>query len=443
MNMSTIKISNLSKPVAVALDWQVLPGLTSESKEIDALAKLAGTKIGSVVADEGTGVTILGLSSTNTTGTTCGAAWLAKASARESIVLIEPLEDGRLWLCAVRAGLPVPGLDIIIDSAELAQRLPEFIQDGQDPRICSTLDSLTDFGYANVSPQSFAELVANTKPEKLARIAGTSPVLIVGGVAVAVALAGWLGGGAYLDKLTNEKTAAASAEVSRKQQITNIELARKNAAARRDQAVAMLRTNVLGQPSMTSMMQAMLGSVEAVPTSLAGWNLAGFDCMPNVCQATWTRTPVGTVVGFLQQAESKGWQVKAAAGNVATTLYLVDSQARSAGVDDLAEEAIFRPAFESKLQLLQLAGMHYGFSAAAPVEPVATAQKGMPPIAASSLPAVQALPWKMGKATVRGVNLFTLRGTPDYLEHPGVAIKRISADMKSNEWTMELTYATR
>ena len=187
----------------------------------------------------------------------------------------------------------------------------------------------------------------------------------------------------------------------------------------------------------------MLSSVEAIPTAIAGWNVAGFDCTPSVCQATWARTPVGTVVGFLQQAEAKGWQVKTATGNIATTLYLVDSQARVAGVDDLAEEAIFRSAFESKLQLLQLAGMQYGFVAAVSVDPVAVALKGAPPIPASSLSVVQALPWKMGSATVRGFNLFALRGTPDYLDHPGVAIKSITADMKSNEWTMELIYATR
>lgn len=442
--MSTIKISNLTKPVAVALDWQVLPGLTSESKEIAALAKSAGTRIGSVVADEGTGVTILGLSSTKTAGVPCGAAWLAKASARESIVLIEPLEDGRLWLCAVRAGLPVPGLDVVIDSSDLTQRLPAFIQDGQDPRICSTLDNLLDFGYSNVTPQSFAELVANTKAERLARISGTSPVLIIGGVAVAVALGAWFGGGAYLDQIANEKSAAASADVVRKQQIANAELVRKAAALRREQAIDILRLNVLGQPSVTSLMGAMLKSVESMPTSVAGWNVDGIDCLPNVCQVTWARTPVGTVVGFLQAASGNGWQVKSAAGDAASTLYLVDASAREATVDDLVEEASFRPAFESKLQQLQLAGLHYGFLPAAAVEPpVAAAVIGMPAAPPAGLPALAPLPWKMGTAVVRGVHLFALRGTPDYLDHPGVAIKHVAADMKSNEWTLELTYATR
>jgi hypothetical protein len=443
--MASISIANIAKPVAVALDWHVLPGHTSERKEIDGFSKSAGLKIGVTLTDEVTGVTILGLSSEKSQGIACGAAWLAKASGRDTVVLVEPLEDGRLWLCAVRAGLPVQGLDIVIDAVDLQQRLPEFLQDNND-RICSTLENLDSFGYINVIPQSFAELVANTKQEKLTRVSGMSPVLVYGSVATAVALLGWLGGSAYLDQLAQQRNAQASAANARKMQANAAELARKAQALRRVQAENILKGAVLGQPTVAAEMKALFASIESLPTSVAGWGISTLDCEPKMCLVTWNRTPVGTVAGFVQAAETNGWLLMGVAGDSASTGFSLDADSRVANVDDIVVAPIFRAAFETKLQQMQLAGLKYTFPASQSVEaslPAPPMTPGAPtPAAGASAPAVT-LPWRIGTATVKGGNLFALRGTPDYLEHPAVAIKRAAVDLKSNEWTLEVTYATR
>jgi hypothetical protein len=357
--MAIKKITDFSKPVAVGIDWHVLPGTTSQSKEVALLAKKYGAKVGAIVHDEVSGTTVLGICSDEPLGSPCGAAWLAKASNNESIVLIETLENGKLWLVAVRAGLPVQGLDMVIDHAELVEYLPRFVVDTQDVRICATVEGLEDLGYTNVFPQSFAELVGKTKQERLVRISGLSP-LVVGAVAV-VLIGGALyaGGGAYFDSLTKKQNEADAAEQARKTQQAQAQMQLKNAQQHRADGQAMLQQAVLGQPTVTAAVAAIMTAAEAMPTSVAGWTLASMDCSAKSCSYGWARTHLGTVVGFMQAADDHSWVLKTAAADHATTEQAIKTESRSATEESLSADAPFRAALESKLQEMQLAGASF------------------------------------------------------------------------------------
>lgn len=445
--MALIHINHPTRVVAVGLDWHLLPGMTSERKEVAALVKQHGSKVGCVVGSDESGVSVLGLAPGHKPGVACGAAWLAKAlakaSAGASVILVEPIEGDRLWLCAVRAGLPVQGLDIVINASDLHQRLQDFLRDSQEPRICSTLEHLDDFGYANVSPESFAELVANTKPEKLVRVAGVPPALVAAGVAGTLLVTAYLGGTAYLDGQAAKRAAQLRAEKARIQKLEASEAARKLQAAHRDAAIALLRKGVLEQPEPSAAVAAIFSAIEVTPTSVSGWTLTGLDCTPSNCILSWARTRVGTVAGFLQDAEARGWSVRQAAGDQAAIDVPVSATARALTVDDLVEAPVFRVALESRLQELQLMGYRYEMPPLQPIEASLPKDKAAAPVAPAASAPSQPLPWQVGVATVKGARLFALREVPQHLDHPGVAFKSAKADLKSNEWILEMTYATR
>jgi hypothetical protein len=439
--MAIVDINHLPKPVAVALDWHLLPGTTSERKEINALAKRTGSKFGCVLSDDEAGLTIVGLSSDNKESVNCGAAWLARASAGEPLILIEPLEDGRLWLCAARAGLPVQGLDIVIESSLLHERLTEFLRESPDAKLCTTLENL-DTVYANVVPQSFAELVANTKSERVKRIAGINPAIALTAGVLVVVFGGWYGVDAYLTQMRQKDARAKLQQMSVEQQRRDAEAVEARKRARVEAGVAMVRSVILDKPSVPSLMAGYFEVMEAQPLTAAGWKLVGYDCGQLSCSLMWLRDKGGTIAGFLAEAEAHGWATASAEGNDAVTVHQVKAEPRKEDIEALAEDAAFRAALETRLQQAAAAtGLRYDLSKSSPLEKLMTgAPDGAPADPTAGQPA---LPWKVGTLTIKGTALYELRDLPDYITHAGLSIKNVRGDLKTNEWTMELNYATR
>jgi hypothetical protein len=441
--MAIVEITNLPKPVAVALDWHLLPGTTSERKEIDALTKRTGAKFGCVLADDEAGLTIVGLSTDKKESVNCGAAWLAKASGGEAMVLVEPLENGRIWLCAVRAGLPVQGMDVVIEPAQLHERLREFLDDGGEAKLCSTLENL-DQVYANVVPQSFAELVANTKPERVRRISGINPTLAVAAGLLAVIFGGWYGVDYYVTKMRQQE---AQAKLQQMNALQQKQAAEQRAAAKLERLEAgrtMIRQVVLEKPSVESLVGAYLNELSAKPLTIGGWTLTGYDCSVLACSLTWQRKSSGTIATFIKAAEDNGWTVDKVEGNDAVTTHAVQAAPRNNTIDELSEDAPFRAALETRLQEAGSNGLRYELSKSDPLDKMmgAAATSGDPnagPPGEGSDP----LPYWVGTLTVKGSTLFELRELPEYIGHPGLSVKNVRGDLKTNEWTMELNYATR
>jgi hypothetical protein len=440
--MAIVDISNLTKPVAVALDWHLLPGTTSERKEIDALTKRTGAKFGCVLADDEAGLTIVGLSTDRKESVSCGAAWLARASGGEALVLVEPLENGRIWLCAVRAGLPVQGMDVVIEPTTLHERLREFLDDGGEAKLCSTLENL-DQVYTNVVPQSFAELVANTKPERVRRISGINPAVVMAVGALAVIFGGWYGVDYYMTKLRQQEARAKLVQLNALQQQ---QAAEQRAAARRErleQARSLIREVVLGKPSVEAVVGAYLNELSAKPLAIAGWALTGYDCSQMSCTLTWRRGFGGTIATFVKAAEDKSWSLERIEGSDAVTMHMVQADPRVNTFDELSEDVPFRAALETRLQEAGANGMRYELTSSEPLDKMMGTQTTPVTPADVGGEGAEPLPYKVGTLTVKGSTLFELRELPDYIGHPGISVKNIRGDLKTNEWTMELNYATR
>lgn len=442
--MTTFIIQGIPKPVAIGLDWHVLPGLSSVGNEKEALSKQLGIKIGASVTSENTDTTVVGFSSERRPGALCGAAWLAKSVGSNSVVLAEPLENNKVWLCAIRAGTPVQNLDVVIPVHELQERLLDFVGSGQDVRIYSTIENLFCATDANISPRSFKELVANVKPERLVRLSGLSPELTWGAILIAGGLIGWYFGSNYLDEQAAIKGAQNSAEARLQQKVQAEDLERRSAAIQRESAHAWLRASILRQPSISAAVAAAFKVINGTPTSVAGWYLNSFGCSPSACDFTWGRTKAGTTLTFIQEAEQRGWRLLSLTGDIAVTEVPFMAEQKAADINDLVDGSVFRVALESRLQTLQLAGLTFQLPASIPLENV-MAPAPAPPGASEALqPAsTQKLPWKVGEFSVRGSELFALAETPLALENPGIALKHLSANLKENQWTLEMKYATQ
>lgn len=441
--MAIVEITTLPKPVAVALDWHLLPGTTSERKEIDALTKRTGAKFGCVLADDEAGLTIVGLSTDKKESVNCGAAWLARASAGEAMVLVEPLESGRIWLCAVRAGLPVQGMDVVIEPAQLHERLREFLNDGGEAKLCSTLENLNQV-YTNVVPQSFAELVANTKPERVSRISGINPAIALAAGFLVVIFGGWYGVDYYVTKTRQQEAQAKLQQLNALQQQ---QAAEQRAASKRERLEAgqtMIRQVVLDKPSVPALVNAYLDELRSKPLTVAGWALTGYDCSQLSCSLSWHRKNGGTIATFIKAAEDNGWTLDKVEGSDAVTTHAVKAEPRSSSIDDLSEDAPFRAALESRLQEASSNGLRYELSKSDPLDKMMGGNAAAAdPKAGQPGEGINPLPYWVGTLTVKGSTLFELRELPDYISHPGLSVKNVRGDLKTNEWTMELNYATR
>lgn len=437
--MAIVDINNLAKPVAVALSWHSLPGTTSERKEIDAIVRREGVTFGCVLSEDEAGVTVLGLTDERREGHACGAAWLARASAGAAIVLVEPLAGGRLWLCGVRAGMPVPGLDMVIDLSQLHEKLHDLLRDVPDSKLCSTLDNLGTV-YPNVVPQSFAELVAQTKPEKIKRISGANPALIAIACLVVIGMGGYFGVEAYLKKA---RQAAAQAQLNelaadqkRRNELQAAKLYQQHVAA----GEAMLHEVVLDRPAVDGLVAAYMSELESKPLTVAAWNLLTYDCAQLSCTLTWQRSRQGNVLGFMKGAEANGWQAGKVTGDVAETIHPIHVAGRDAAIESLEVDAAFRAALETRLQQAGVSGVKYELSESESLDKTLTPPAPPP---GQPAPVMKPLPWKVGTVIVKGSQLFELRELPEFISHAGLSVKSVRGDIKTNQWTMELNYATR
>jgi len=449
--MATFEIADLPKPYALALDWHTLSGTTSQAKEVAKLCKEEGVRLGVILVDEVSGTTVVGLSADGKVGVSCGAACLAAAAKHEPTILIEPLGEGRVWMCAVRAGLPVPGLDIVVDLSQLDERMREFLHDGTESRICSTLPDL-DRSYQHVTPVSFAELVASASRDvKVRRISGVSPALVGAVAAVVLAGGGWYAFDGHMQRVKQLDSQAKLAKIAEDQKRTAAQQAEQARLAHIQDGENLLRNVVLTKPPVDALVKAYFDRLQGLPLSAGNWKMKSFECDPAGCRVLWTRTPSGTVLSFVRAVEEHGWTLGSVRGNDAMTSFAVDVAGRDAPVDSLSEDKPFRAALETKLQDASAAGVSYELSDSTSIEaslppPAAATATGGPPgkAAAPAAPAAsEALPWKVGTLNVTGTSLFVLRELPATITNAGIALSGLRADLKNNDWSLDFNYATR
>lgn len=442
--MSTYAIKGIHDPVSLALDWNLLPGTTSERKERIELAKKKGSTIGASITSPITGSVVLGLTDDPKPGNPCGALWFAAAMNGDSAIIIEPIGGHMVWVCAVRAGTPVPGLDQIIAESDLHTRLPEYFEAAQEQKVFSTLDSIDTFDIDRVQLRSFAEIVAEVKPPRTIRIAGISPVVLwvlIGSIAI---ITGLYGADLYFSTMRNSRVAAQSVEETRRLQTVADALVRETSAKRIKEGDELLENTIIKRPTMKDTIAAFMREAGKIPVKAGGWDLISFECLQRSCSFIWKREKLGTILTFVSIAEAREWKILSMGPEDATTNIPVEiDNNRVANFGDFSEDSMFRVAYESKLQEMNLIGLNYTFPSAVSIEKVLPPINLPPPAPGVIYKPIEPLLWKVGTIKLSGKNPFVVSGLAQQYEAKNVSLKALTIDFKSNSWNLELNYATR
>lgn len=438
--MTIIRVEGVSKPIAVSMTWTILRQSTSERSEVKQIVNLHRQAYGCIIGDRSAGLRMVGLTSDRTSGAVSGAAWLAAASEGQPIVLAEPLADERVWICAVRAGLPLSGLDMVVSDQDLVDRLNDVLHEVPGSVLHSTIAGLDD-RFPGLQAISFAELARQGgAPVKIKRLSGIDPKVLV----LAAIGAGLIYGVPeiqdYLATSDRQQAAAKLRAINAEQGQRERE---RQVAAMRAQLDALdenVRTSVTARPRVALLVNAYLATVEKQPFLLQGWRAVAFDCSGPSCTLSWRRESYGTVLSMTEGAEAKGLTLAAATGNDATTSHAAEAEPRPGSLDGIAVEAPFFAAIDTALQPMAKANVRYTIGKPSLLTPPPPPQGASAPLPAV-VPAERQ--WKVGVISISGRFPSVLRQVAEAIDHPGLAVKSLQMDLKANTWKLEMNYATR
>ena len=187
-------------------------------------------------------------------------------------IFVFALDETRFGLVALKNSLPVPGFDLIGDEDKIIKAATNYlslphkneVRRCGDPKILSAPEKF-DF-------EALLDRIEGGQP-RLRPIPNVRKIFLQGAllmVLVLLAVIGWAGK-SYLD---------AQAEAERLQQEND-----PNVLYEQSLVTAVAGVRGLGLP----MLQAMSGTLLAIPMEIAGWGLAQVDCNTTECLATWSR----------------------------------------------------------------------------------------------------------------------------------------------------------
>lgn len=432
--MSTAKLVTFTgnRKAVVGLTWHAIIGQSGD-KELAELCTKHGSQFGVVL--KSAEASIAGLSDAAISGPSA-AAWLASASKGESIVLLEPLPDGQIWLCAVRNSMPQPGFDIVIDpdpavAAEHLNKLGAIAKFKVVSRYFAEVDEDNDF----------ATLIEGVKPQFVHQLTGVSAVVKYAVAALVLLIGGGIGG-YYFYEDAQRAAAAKNLEVLR---LANDAATQREAEARRQAALAAaeatVTTRVTSAPSPTGLIGGWLSAFDQIPTSVTGWSMAKVDCIATECKITWARKEAGTSAEFIARAANSGWRILSQDMNSFVTVVSAESQPRSGRAQDVPSSEQAMPQLLTAMQRLSLIGIQGQLNQAAPVgaEAASAAAPGQKPDPTAAPPS----PWKIGSLTLTGRSLFEPREVVNFLEYGHVSISSLNINFDNQSWTMEGSYAVQ
>lgn len=422
-------INIAGKKLAVGLTWVALPGIASQAREIAQIATETGCRYGVVLSTDDS--VVVGLSAKPLKAPS-GAAWVAAGSKGEDIVLLEPVGDDHVWVCAVRNSAPQPEFDVVVHVSEVAATLERL------EAICKFKIVSKHFEGAD-DERDFLEVIDGKRPNAVRQITG-----INGSVKLAAAgLVGVVVLGLVWSEYSKRREQEAAQERLAVLNASQAEAQKREADLRRQQeriaAEAAVKARVTSAPSPADFVATSLSAIEDLPRVAAQWRLSSVTCDTSACKISWSRTKSGTTEGFLAAAEKAGWQVQSHDFNTAQTTIAISVPGRNGSLNDVPIEEAANISLRSALQQLALAGVSSTISPA--ISPAAAPPKA--PGAPASSPAAVSVPWKVGTLQLTGKRFFEIRGIPDYLQRNYVALSSLTYKAEASTWTMEGSYAVK
>ena len=474
--MKLVRFKNTS--AIINLDWHALPADQSERSALKAIMEQnKGVKAGVIVKYGG--VTLIGLGPTNAKVISgpSAAAWLSMANQKaqdqgnagmpstgsgsaNDWVLIENLGDQQYWVAVIRDGVPLPGMDVVVerdlalDIAREAVETAPFVVFSPDESIRNDVPAGTI-----VDARGFADLVQGVKPGKAAmRAISGVPVKVLAAVAGLLVLGLlWMGYSWYAEKKKQEELAqraAADAAMAAKQQsadkaayAVSVKKAVIDALEKGEKDLNI----ALKSPSADEAIASWVGLIANVSVNQNGWAITNFECAfesdgsPS-CKVNLTRQENGINRMLFQDHPDAVLEGDAASFVIKGS----PTSARSGRFQDLERAKSFNLDFISDLQMLHFANVNYTITESKDV----TAAVTMPPIPASifkpgdtkqAAPAPG--PVKMGVAsgdlTFSGSEVWQLEGLREFLRRDNVSVKSLTvgmSDITPAQWSLAGAY---
>lgn len=224
---------------------------------------------------------------------------VASSGANMDWVIVEPVDD-RYWLCAIKDGAPLPGLDIMGTYEEISEAIDDLIELETFLFYTSSDDifkNIKDIPGAGVEEKSFSEIIEDIKLKGgFKKVKGPNYVLIFSLLIIAIiAAVSYFLYASYKQAQLEEQQRLAA------------ERARQQAQQRKEtklQAVENYKTVVReGFKNLNdkALSDSMSGSNKQIlsywaniigntPTNHNGWELSGIECDLDYCTVNLSRT---------------------------------------------------------------------------------------------------------------------------------------------------------
>lgn len=299
---------------AAGLDWLLLPGLDGKSTEVKQLGRgvdAAWQFVWSMKDHEDEYVAFV------TKGEMkkrphAASALVRAAVAEELYLTLVDVGDGRLWVFAVKDGMPVNRMDRVGDATDLMGLVSDFLTSLPDrskaPIYTDRPELLERLPYTlDVRPFSLEILGHSIKKRDFSKAAfswhSSAPV---GAIAFCAALI-VLGIGYYFYEIEAEETARRDAALIRMREIEQRKVELANAVSTAINATAPARIAV----------PAYLETTDNIKRLIAGWKLSEVDCAGQGCTLTFKAQSFATWAGYLK-AKPVEWPAPIFDGDIET-----------------------------------------------------------------------------------------------------------------------------
>lgn len=299
-------------PAVAGLDWLLLPGLDGKSTEIKQLGRgvdAAWQFVWSVKGNEDEYVAFV--SKGEVKRRPVAASVLVRAAVAEDLYLtLVDAGDGRLWVFAVKDGMPAKRMDQVGDAVDLMGMVKDFLTSLPVPSKAPIytdkpeLFELLPFAV-DVRPFSLEILGHSIKKRDFSKAAFTwYSAAPIGGIAFGVALV-ILVCGYYAYQLQAEETSRREAAQIRQRDI----------AQRKVELATAVSTAINATTSARITVPAYLETTGNIQRLIAGWKLAEVECAGLGCTLTYKAQAFATWAGYMK-AKPAAWPMPIFDGDI-------------------------------------------------------------------------------------------------------------------------------
>jgi len=228
-------------------------------------------------------------------GKTRYAGGLLAGQLLRDAILYEEIEPGRIWVCAVRGGLPLPDMDRVTDVADAMQIVAEVRTYAQNYAHAQT--PVTLVGSHPEAALTLAGLLEQVEAPMLAaskmRAAEEGERLKFYGALALICLAAgygyWMFSGQDEDEYYDEDEVAEASSAG-----DNVDVRARDA-----QVLAEARNKMLVRPDFGALTATWGNIIGGLPYAVGGYRPAQTECRQNACQMQWNWRAPQFELGYL------------------------------------------------------------------------------------------------------------------------------------------------